>query len=120
MRAVARLEEAARFDRGKAELLLLSIFEWVEVEALGSPALLEGLCRLRGAVMKAAAVGGPSLLGLVCDPARGGDGTCVPPLITASIRYKSDVLRASLVPGYSVMQGPILTGHSHFLVICYR
>ena len=35
---------------------------WVELEALGCPALLEGLCRLRGAVMKAVGVGGPSLL----------------------------------------------------------
>ena len=37
---------------GEAELLL-SIFEWVEVQ--GCPKLLEGLCRLLGAVMKAAA-----------------------------------------------------------------
>ena len=39
---------------GEAELLM-SIFEWVEVEAQGVPDLVEGLCRLRGAVMKAAA-----------------------------------------------------------------
>ena len=50
------LEETGRFDRGEAELLL-SWFEWVEVEVRGFPDLLEGLCRLRGAVMKAA-VGG--------------------------------------------------------------
>ena len=49
------LEETGMMDRGEAELML-SIFEWVEVEALGFPDLLEGLCRLRGAVMKAAAV----------------------------------------------------------------
>ena len=46
------LEDTGRFARGEAELLL-SIFEWVEVEALGALRLLEGLCRLRGAVMKA-------------------------------------------------------------------
>ena len=39
-------------DRGEAELLL-SIFEWVEVEARGYPTFLEGLSMLRGAVMKA-------------------------------------------------------------------
>ena len=50
------LEDTGRFDRGEAELLL-SWFEWVELEVRGFPALLEGLCRLRGAVMKAAAVG---------------------------------------------------------------
>ena len=50
------LEETGRFDRGEAEVLL-SILEWVEVEARGFPDLLEGLCRLRGAVMKAAAAG---------------------------------------------------------------
>jgi len=43
-------------ERWEAELLL-SWFEWVEVEAQGFPDLLEGLCWLRGAVMKAAAVG---------------------------------------------------------------
>ena len=48
------LEETGRFDRGEAELLL-SWFEWVEMEVRGFPDLLEGLCRLRGAVMKAAA-----------------------------------------------------------------
>ena len=48
------LEETGRFDRREAELLL-SWFEWVEMEVLGFPDLLEGLCRLRGAVMKAAA-----------------------------------------------------------------
>ena len=53
---VCQLEDTGRLDRGEAELLL-SWFEWVEVEVLGSPMLLEGLCRLRGAVMKAAAVG---------------------------------------------------------------
>ena len=47
------LEETGRFDRGEAELLL-SWFEWVEMEVRGFPDLLEGLCRLRGAVMKAA------------------------------------------------------------------
>ena len=36
------LEETGRMDRGEAELLL-SILEWVGVEALGCPALLEGL-----------------------------------------------------------------------------
>ncbi len=46
------LEDTGRMDRGEAELLL-SWFEWVEVEALGCPALLEGLCRLRGAVKAA-------------------------------------------------------------------
>ena len=46
------LEDTGRFDRGEAELLL----SWVEVEVRGVPDLLEGLCRLRGAVMKAAAV----------------------------------------------------------------
>ena len=50
------LEDTGMMDRGEAELML-SWFEWVEVEVLGSPMLLEGLCRLRGAVMKAAAVG---------------------------------------------------------------
>jgi len=35
-------------------LLLLSWFEWVEMEVRGVPRLLEGLCRLRVAVMKAA------------------------------------------------------------------
>ena len=35
----------------------MSWLEWVEAEALGCPALLECLCRLRGAVMKATAVG---------------------------------------------------------------
>ena len=49
------LEETGRFDRGEAEVLL-SWFEWVEVEARGFPDLLEGLARLRGAVMKATAV----------------------------------------------------------------
>ena len=47
------LEETGRFDRREAELLL-SWFEWVEMEARGFPRLVEGLCRLRGAVMKAA------------------------------------------------------------------
>ncbi len=37
---------------GEAELML-SIFGWVELEARGFPPLLAGLCRLRGAVMKA-------------------------------------------------------------------
>ena len=50
------LEETGRMDKGEAEVLL-SILEWVEVEARGFPDLLEGLCRLRGAVMKAAAAG---------------------------------------------------------------
>ena len=45
---------------------MLSIFGWVEEEVRGFPALLEDLCRLRGAVMKAAVGEGcPSLL-LVC------------------------------------------------------
>jgi len=39
------LEDTGRMDRGEAELLL-SWVEWVEVEARGVPALLEGLCRL--------------------------------------------------------------------------
>ena len=47
------LEETGCFDRGEAELLL-SWFEWVEMEVRGFPDLLEGICRLRGAVMKAA------------------------------------------------------------------
>ena len=50
------LEDTGSMDRGEAEVLL-SILEWVEVEARGFPDLLEGLCRLRGAVMKAAAAG---------------------------------------------------------------
>jgi hypothetical protein len=50
------LEDTGMMDRGEAELML-SWFEWVEVEAQGFPDLLEGLGRLRGAVMKAAAVG---------------------------------------------------------------
>ncbi len=37
--------------------LLLTWIAWVEVEVWGFPVLLEGLCRLRGAVMTAAAVG---------------------------------------------------------------
>ena len=49
-------EETGRMDRGEAELLL-SWFEWVEREVRGFPKVLEGLARLRGAVMKAAAVG---------------------------------------------------------------
>ena len=51
------LEDTGPMDRGEAELLL-SWCEWVEVEARGAPDMLEGLRRLRGAVMKAAAVGG--------------------------------------------------------------
>ncbi len=47
------LEDTGRFDRGEAELLL-SWFEWVEIEVRGAPRLLDGLQRLRGAVMKAA------------------------------------------------------------------
>ncbi len=57
---------------------------WVEVEAWGVPKLLEGLCRLRGAVMKAAAVvGAPRCFWFVCDPvlraARGGRDVCLVP-----------------------------------------
>jgi hypothetical protein len=48
------LEETGTIERDEAELLL-SWFEWVELEARGEPRLLEGLDRLRGAVMKAAA-----------------------------------------------------------------
>ena len=47
------LEDTGRFDREEAEVLL-SILEWVEVEARGAPDLQEGLCRLRGEVIKAA------------------------------------------------------------------
>jgi len=43
-------------ERVEAELLM-SWFEWVEVEAQGVDDLVEGLHRLRGAVMKAAAMG---------------------------------------------------------------
>ena len=50
------LEDTGMMDRGEAELLM-SIFAWVEVEVLGFPDLLEGLSRLRGAVMKEGAVG---------------------------------------------------------------
>jgi len=50
------LEDTGTFERGEVELLL-SWFEWVELEVRGVPRLLEGLCRLRGAVMKAAAAG---------------------------------------------------------------
>lgn len=50
------LEDTGMMDRGEAELLM-AIFAWIEVEAQGFPDLLEGLSRLRGAVMKAAAVG---------------------------------------------------------------
>ena len=46
------LEDTGRMGR-EAEVLL----SWVEVEARGFPVLLEGLARLRGAVMKAAAAG---------------------------------------------------------------
>ena len=86
------LEDTGRMDRGEAELLL-TWFEWVEVEVRGFPGVLEGLFRLRGAVMKAAAVGGgaPRCFCLVCDPVlraarRGGDGTCVPSLHHLSSR----------------------------------
>ena len=40
-------------DPGLASLLLTWI-EWVEVEVVGFPELLERMCRLRGAVMAAA------------------------------------------------------------------
>ena len=50
------LEDTGIMERGEAELLL-SWFEWVEMEVRGVPRVLEGLCRLRGAVMKAAAAG---------------------------------------------------------------
>jgi hypothetical protein len=49
------LGDTGRMERREVELLL-SWFEWVELEARGFPRLLEGLCRLRGAVMKAGAV----------------------------------------------------------------
>ncbi len=42
------LEDTGRFDRREAELLL-SILEWVEVEALG-PQVVEELCGPQGAV----------------------------------------------------------------------
>ena len=50
------LEDTGMMDGGEAEILM-SIFAWVEVEAQGDDDLVEGLSRLRGAVMKAAAVG---------------------------------------------------------------
>ncbi len=50
------LEDTGMMDREETEVML-SILEWVEVEAQGVDDLLEGLSRLRGAVMKAAAVG---------------------------------------------------------------
>jgi len=50
------LEDTGMMDRGEAELLM-SWLEWVEVEAQGVDDLVEGLHRLRGAVMKAAAMG---------------------------------------------------------------
>ncbi len=50
------LEDTGMMDRAETELML-SILEWVEVEAQGFPDLVEGLCRLRGAVMKAGAMG---------------------------------------------------------------
>jgi len=49
------IEDIGPVGRGEAELLL-SWFEWVEVEAQGFPDLLEGLQRLRGTVMKAGAL----------------------------------------------------------------
>jgi len=49
------LEDTGPLARDRAELLL-SWFEWIEVEAVGEEDLLEGLRYLRGAVMKAAAV----------------------------------------------------------------
>ena len=49
------LSPTGPLDREEAGLLL-SWFEWVEVEA-GEADLLEGIARLRGAVMKAAAGG---------------------------------------------------------------
>jgi hypothetical protein len=50
------VEDTGMMDMGEAECLL-SILEWVEVEVRGFPDLLEGLCLLRGAVMKAVACG---------------------------------------------------------------
>jgi hypothetical protein len=50
------LEDTGMMDRVEAELLM-SWIKWVEVEARGFPDLVEGLCRLRWAVIKAAAVG---------------------------------------------------------------
>ncbi len=47
---------AERLDVATAQLLLTWI-EWVEAEVWGYPSLLEGLYRLRGAVMVAAVVG---------------------------------------------------------------
>ena len=50
------LEDTGMMGREEAELLM-SWFDWVEVEAQGIDDLVEGLRRLRGAVMKAAAMG---------------------------------------------------------------
>ena len=50
------LEETGPMDREEAGLVL-SWLEFVEREARGCPDLLEGLARLRGAVMKAATAG---------------------------------------------------------------
>ncbi len=48
--------DTGMMDSGEAELLM-SALAWVEVEAQGDSDLVEGLSRLKGAVMKAAAVG---------------------------------------------------------------
>jgi hypothetical protein len=53
---VGLVEDTGMMDRGEAEVLL-SILVWVEVEVRGFPDVLERMCRLRGAVMKAAACG---------------------------------------------------------------
>jgi hypothetical protein len=52
------LEATGPVGQREAEVLL-SILEWVEVEASREARLLEGVRRLRGAVMKAGAVGDP-------------------------------------------------------------
>ncbi len=91
--------DTGRFGRGEAELLL-TWFEWIEVEVRGAPALLEGLCRHLGAVMKAATVGwGPRCLALcVTLSPRGGDGTCVPSYCSASTRDPSGEVGAVYSP----------------------
>ena len=56
------LEDTGRFDRGEAELLL-SWFEWVEVEARGVPQVAGGALQAsRGCDEGGGGVGGPSLL----------------------------------------------------------